>query len=214
MSGRHSLRSGILVASGLGLALVLTSAAPSQIAVRGGTVHTMAGPAITAGVVVIRDGRIVAIGPAASTPVPEGFRILEAAVVTPGLIDAHSVVGLAGWLNQEQDQDQIDPGAPIQPELRALDAYNPDDRLIEWVDGERSVYTAAQLRAICPCARCVNELTGVRMHDSASVSADLLQHDARMVGNYALAFRFSDGHDTGIFPFPMLRSHAPRHASS
>jgi DUF971 family protein len=65
------------------------------------------------------------------------------------------------------------------------------------------------LRALCPCARCVNELTGVRMHDPSSVPADLTQLETRMVGNYALAFRFSDGHDTGIYPYPMLRERTP-----
>ena len=47
------------------------------------------------------------------------------------------------------------------------------------------------------------------MHDPASVPADLTHADVRMVGNYALTMRFSDGHDTGIFPFRFLREHDP-----
>ena len=86
---------------------------------------------------------------------------------------------------------------------------DPSRLAIEWQDGSRTVYTAAQLRAICPCARCVNELTGTRMHDPASVPQDLEQRDARLIGNYALSFRFSDGHETGIFPFTMLKNCAP-----
>ncbi len=97
---------------------------------------------------------------------------------------------------------------------RVIIKSDPTKLVIEWVDGGRTVYSAAQLRAICPCARCVNELTGVRMHDSSAVPPDLRQENARMVGNYALSFRFSDGHDTGIFPFPMLRSQAPRPAAN
>ncbi len=117
------------------LLVIVATAAPAQVAVRAKILHTMAGPTILDGVVVVRDGKIAAVGPAATTPVPEGFRVLEAAVATPGLIDAHSVVGLAGWLNQPQDQDQLDEGGPVQPELRAADAYNPEDRLIAWVRG-------------------------------------------------------------------------------
>jgi imidazolonepropionase-like amidohydrolase len=45
------------------------------------------------------------------------------------------VVGLTGYLNQEQDQDQLDRGDPLQPELRAIDSYNPRERLIEWIRG-------------------------------------------------------------------------------
>jgi len=112
------------------------SAPPARaetLAVLGGTVHTMAGAAITDGAVIVRDGRIAAVGPAATTPVPDGARVIRAGVVTPGLVDAHTVVGLAGWLNQDQDQDQLDGTDPIQPELRALDAFNPRERLLEWV---------------------------------------------------------------------------------
>jgi imidazolonepropionase-like amidohydrolase len=85
--------------------------------------------------VIIAGGRIVAVGPAATTPVPAGYRVIEAAVVTPGLVDARSVVGLSGLLNQKQDQDQLEHSAPLQPELRAIDAYNPLDPLVAWVRG-------------------------------------------------------------------------------
>lgn len=117
-------------------ALALGTAAHAQdIAIKGDQVHTMAGPAITDGVVVIDDGKIVAVGPAASTPIPEGFTVVEAKVVTPGLVDARTVVGLAGYLNQEHDQDQLDESAPVQPQLRAIDAYNPGEALVAWLRG-------------------------------------------------------------------------------
>lgn len=109
---------------------VLVSA---QIAVRGETVYTMAGSPIKEGVVLIKDGKIERVGPASSVSIPVGYRTLLAKVVTPGLIDAHSVVGLAGYLNQTQDQDQVERSAPIQPELRAIDAYDPREPLINWV---------------------------------------------------------------------------------
>ena len=110
-------------------------AAGGTIAIRGDTVHTMAGPAITDGVVLIEAGRIRQVGPAADVRIPEGTKLLRGKVVTPGLVDAHTVVGLSGYLNQPQDQDQLDTGDPLQPELRAIDAYNPQERLIEWVRG-------------------------------------------------------------------------------
>ena len=120
------------------LILLTLTALPTraQLAVRGETVHTMAGAPITDGVVLIgADGKIERVGPASQVLVPAGYRTLTAKVVTPGLIDAHTVVGLAGYLNQPQDQNQLEPSAPIQPELRALDAYNPRERLVEWLRG-------------------------------------------------------------------------------
>jgi len=112
---------------------LLVSSARAQLAVRADTVYTMAGAPIVNGVVLIRDGKIEQVGSAQAVRIPEGYRVLEAVVVTPGLIDAHSVVGLAGILNYDHDQDQLDTSDPIQPELRAIDAYNARERLVEWV---------------------------------------------------------------------------------
>jgi len=106
---------------------------PAQVAIRGEKVYTSAGPAIADGVVIIRDGKVQQVGPASQVKVPAGFRLLQAKVVTPGLIDAHTVVGLSGYLNQPHDQDQVERTAALQPDLRAIDAYNPQERLVEWV---------------------------------------------------------------------------------
>ena len=123
----------LLVAGGTAVAAAAEAAAP--LAVRGEIVHTMAGPPIRDGVVLIENGTVKQVGPAAEVAIPPGVRVLRGAVVTPGLIDAHTVVGLTGFLNQEQDQDQLDDGEPVQPELRAVDSYNPRERLVEWVRG-------------------------------------------------------------------------------
>lgn len=113
--------------------LLAAASASAQVAVRGETVYTMAGAPIRDGVVIIRDGKIAQVGPASQVQIPSGFQTVQAKVVTPGLIDAHSVVGLTGYLNQPQDQEQVERSQPIQPELRAIDAYDPQERLIEWV---------------------------------------------------------------------------------
>lgn len=117
-----------------GALLVATSSA--QVAIHGDVIHTGTGERIENGIVVITSGKVSAIGPAADVTVPEGFEELKAAVVTPGLVDVRSVVGLAGALSVKgQDQDQHESGSAIQPELRALDAYNPRDLLVSWVRG-------------------------------------------------------------------------------
>ncbi len=85
------------------------------------------------GALVIEGGKITAIGAREAIDVPAGARTVRAPVVTPGLIDARSVVGLAGWLNYDHDQDQLEDSEPIQPELRAIDAYNGREPLIEWI---------------------------------------------------------------------------------
>ena len=111
------------------------AARPGLVAVYGDTVYTMTGPPIEKGVVLIEAGKIKLAGSALDIPVPPEARVLRGKVVTPGLVDAHTIVGLTGYLNQDQDQDQLDKTEPIQPELRAIDSYNPRERLIEWVRG-------------------------------------------------------------------------------
>lgn len=104
-----------------------------SIAIRADRLYTSAGPVIFDGVVLIVDGKIKAVGPAARIRIPSGVPVRKAKVATPGLLDAHSTVGLSGLLNQPQDQDQLEGSAPIQPELRAGDAYNGRDPLVRWL---------------------------------------------------------------------------------
>ena len=115
------------------LALGAGAACGQDIAVRGGTVYPVTAPPIENGVVVVEDGKIAAVGPASEVRIPDGMEVVDATVVTPGLVDARSSVGLAGWLNQEMAQDQVEHSDAIQPELRAIDAYNPREPLIAWL---------------------------------------------------------------------------------
>jgi len=109
------------------------SIAVAQVAVLGKKVYTMAGPPIENGAVLIREGKIAVVGKADSVTIPDGYRVLRAEVVTPGLIDAHSTVGFSGIYNHPHDQDQLEHSGPLQPELRAIDAYNAREQLVAWV---------------------------------------------------------------------------------
>ena len=130
---RLSVRSSLLFAALLGVMLMLAPVAEAQYAVEADTVYTMAGDPIVGGVVLVENGRISAVGPAGSVDIPSGVRTLEASVVTPGLIDARSTVGLSGIFNVESDQMQLETSSPMQPELRATDAYNAREELVSWV---------------------------------------------------------------------------------
>jgi imidazolonepropionase-like amidohydrolase len=117
--------------------VVLFFAGPlrAQIAVQGETVYTMAGEPIRNGVVLVKSNKIEAVGPANTVPIPNGYRVFTAKVVTPGLIDARTVVGFSGIFNQPHDQEQLEKSAALQPELRAIDGYNARDPLVDWVRG-------------------------------------------------------------------------------
>ncbi len=137
------------------LCLVLGAGAPAnaQIAVHGEMLYTMAGAPIKDGVVLVgKDGKIERVGPASGVNVPSGYRTLRAKVVTPGLVDAHSVVGLAGYLNQPHDQMQLETSSAIQPELQATDAYNAREALVEWLRmyGVTTLHTGHAPGALVP----------------------------------------------------------------
>lgn len=98
---------------------------------------------------------------------------------------------------------------PASAQPLVIQKSDPEALRIEWDDGHETRYTARELRLLCPCAQCIEEMTGRALLDPATVPQDLTQDDVQLVGNYALALRFSDGHHTGIYPFVMLRENDP-----
>ena len=113
--------------------LIAPFSSEAQIAVKAGTVYTINGETLTDGVVLIKDHKIEQVGSVANVSIPDNYTIYEAAVVTPGLIDARTVVGLSGIYNQDSDQDQLETSNAIQPQLRAIDAYNAREELVKFV---------------------------------------------------------------------------------
>ena len=83
------------------------------------------------------------------------------------------------------------------------------DVKIVWQDGHISVHPARALRLQCPCAGCVDEVTGVRRLTDAGIPADVHPLDIHLTGRYGMAIRWSDGHNTGIYAFDRLRANCP-----
>lgn len=84
----------------------------------------------------------------------------------------------------------------VQPTGEAL--------VIRWSDGRSCSYPYRYLRLQCACASCIEEMTGRKLLNVASVPEDIIVVDYITVGKYALQFLWSDGHETGIFPYTML----------
>lgn len=105
----------------LALLAAVAVAQDRPLVLRGGTVHPVSAPAITSGVVVAHHGKIVAVGRDGEVAIPPDAEVrnLAGKVVLPGLVDTHSHLGrVAGG----------DQSAPLQPEVRALDAIDVRDQ--------------------------------------------------------------------------------------
>lgn len=98
-----------------------------MLAIYGGTVFTMAGPVIDQGTVLIKDGKIQQVVQGVYTP--PGYEKIDAGgkVVMPGLIDAHSHLGIVEEIFREEGDDCNEATDPVTPHLRAIDAVNPAD---------------------------------------------------------------------------------------
>ena len=164
--------------------VLLPGAFAADLAVKGEVVYPISGPPIENGVVLIEGGKIKKVGPASKVKIPRDAQVLEAAAVTPGLVDVHSVVGFAGIYNssrgQVQDQDQLERSSPVQPELRAVDAFDPIEPLVEFVRslGVTTVHTGHGPGAVISGQTLIAKTTGGTVEDvvlrpAAAVAATL-----------------------------------------
>jgi ATP-binding protein involved in chromosome partitioning len=103
--------------------------------------------------------------------------------------------------------DNITPGAPEARSAPYAITRRDDGLWLEWTRGGAEVRVPARaLRLACPCAMCVEEMSGRPMLDPATVPEDVRPESVRLVGAYGLRVNWSDGHSTGIYPWHRLRA--------
>ena len=117
--------------------------------------------------ILVKDGKIVAIGPNLEA---EGAEIYDAAGrnVYPGLVECHGHIGLDGWAMGYEGQDYNEYNAPVTPQLRAIDAINPfDESLRDAVTGGvttlctgpgSSNVLGGTFAAFKPVGRCIDDM--------------------------------------------------------
>lgn len=76
---------------------------------------------------------------------------------------------------------------------------------IEWNDGLKQEWRLSTLQRNCPCASCVDEVSGKRINDPKLVPDNVTALQLSNMGRYALKIRFSTGCNYGIYSFPLLR---------
>ena len=85
-----------------------------------------------------------------------------------------------------------------------------DGVVVDWDGtGHLGFFPARELRLACPCAECVEEMSGRPLLDPSRVAEDVRPVTLALVGAYGLRIHWSDGHGTGIYTFERLRETCP-----
>ncbi len=129
----------------------------------------------------------------------EGDPVVHSA---PASIEAKTFVGIAERLVvQVGIRNSRGTVKPVPAKISPPSA----EFFIEWSDGLKTVFVPRDLRLACPCAACVDEVSGQRTLRPEHVSQDVMALSVHPVGRYALQIMWSDGHSTGLYGFEYLR---------
>ncbi len=95
--------------------------------IQGGLIKPVTGEDIPDGQILIDNGKILEIGK--NMTVPEECEVFDASgmLVTPGLIDAHTHIGVHESAVRWEGADYNETSDPVTPEMRAIDGINPMD---------------------------------------------------------------------------------------
>jgi ATP-binding protein involved in chromosome partitioning len=97
----------------------------------------------------------------------------------------------------------------MHPTPKEITRSGGHDIKLIWNDGHQSVFIARPLRLSCPCAACVEEMTGRAILRPETVPPDVHPTAIQLVGRYGIQISWSDGHSTGIYTFEQLRMLCP-----
>ena len=108
----------------------LSYAAEETLYIKAKTLYTSSNQGILSNaVIVVKNSKIHQVGTNISIPVKS--KVIEADVITPGLIDSHTVIGVNGAFNVASDQDAFEKVDNMGAEYRILDSFNPNETLIK-----------------------------------------------------------------------------------
>jgi len=83
---------------------------------------------------------------------------------------------------------------------------NPRTLSVLWEDGRQGDFDVRDLRLACPCALCVEEMSGQPLLDPSKVRPDIAPVTVTSVGSYGITIKWNDGHSTGIYSYESLRT--------
>ena len=200
-SGTRLPASGFILSM---IALALLYSAPfataqqKPIVLRGGKLLTVSHGTIPNGVLVMENGKIAALGPAASLKIPAGAKIIDTAGMTvyPGLIDSETYLGLTEISAEQSTNDLIELSDEIMPHMHVYDAFHAESELIPVtrLNGITNAIVAPQNRDTLPGQDSFIQL------DGESADEMLLVRDIAMPLNFTGAQRRNETWEKRKFP--------------
>ena len=130
----------------------------------------------------------------------DGTPIMEKSPQSPA---AKAFLSVAEKFQQHLERESAS-GKSIEP--TDVEISSNGELTITWTGGHTGIHSPYNLRRNCVCASCVDEDTGKRVLDERRVPLDIRIDSYTPVGRYALAFAFSDRHNTGIYSYKYLRT--------
>ena len=101
------------------------------------------------------------------------------------------------------DRIPVRPPPATPPE--AIDLNERGEFELTWPGNRVVIVPAFTLRDLCPCAACIEEGTGKKILDPSTIPLDIRAERIDPVGNYAIQIHWSDGHETGLYTWELLR---------
>ncbi len=199
---RSLLTTSILVLLGLAtLTLPLANSAIAQekpIVLRGGKLLTVTHGTIDNGVLVINNGKIATVGPAASVNVPHDARVIDVTGMTvyPGLIDSETNLGLIEISAEQSTNDTIEMSDEIMPHMHVYDAFHGESELIPVarINGITNAIVAPQNRDTLPGQDAFIQLDGKSAQEMLEVK------DVAMPLNFTGEQRRNESREKRKFP--------------
>jgi ATP-binding protein involved in chromosome partitioning len=96
---------------------------------------------------------------------------------------------------------------PSRPQV----AHDAETITLHWPEtGETATVSNFELRKACACALCIDEMTRAPLLDPKTLPTDIHAEKVGIIGNYAVTVDWSDGHNTGFFPYSTIRELAKK----
>lgn len=183
--------------------LAFAQQAQQPIALKGGKLLTITHGVIDNGVLVIENGKIAAVGPAASTNIPSDAKVIDVTGMTvyPGLIDSETQLGLVEIPADPATVDEVEPSDEIMPQMHVYDAFHAETAAIPVtrLNGITNAIVAPGSRDTLPGQDSFIQLYGRDAQEMLTVK------DIAMPLNFTGAQRRGGGADASGRVFPTTR---------